>query len=693
MIRLVRFVFAAFLIAAPGTALAQSTLLQGGSWATGRAPMYVGQGNGTGQVIVQDSGPASGGGPGVGLSELNITARGTGTAPYAGQGTGPNGEVACLFDAPSTNATGYHSLCFSANVSSGGLISYQANGAASAFPLNFKVNGTTYEFPFTTSGVVGPASSTIDNAACWNNTSGTLLKDCGPFVTVAGNNTWSGTNNFTSTFQIGGVTQTFPASGALVGTSDAQSLTNKSIGASQINSGTLSATVMPAFTGDVTTSAGAVATTIANGVVSNAKLATAATNTIKGNPTSGTAAVQDMAVPSCSGAANALQWTTDTGFGCGTLGATTAGWGVTLSGGGVFSISTSAPPFSYDLPINMGLTASVNASALTINLRTAAGNAPSATDPVLIPFRSTTLATGTASWTAITGALSIVVPSAATLGTSNNVPFRIWIFATYNSGTPQLGVAICTVAPTLYPCAAWEVARKTTVAIDGFSTSAGVLYATGAVTNDSIRIIGYADYASGLATAGAWASVPTTLQVMGPGVPKPGEIIQTVSTFTGSLATGSTTMPYDNTIPQISEGNEYMTLAITPTAAVNILDVHTQGIWSIATATSNISAALFNTDLDATNALAAAATVPRSTAETIVLGFNYVVRAPTTSATTFRVRAGGASGNTVSFNGQTGTILFGGVSNSFIRIKEIMSFDLKMPANDNANPGVYSMTG
>jgi len=51
--------------------------------------------------------------------------------------------------------------------------------------------------------------------------------------------------------------------GAVVGTTDVQTLTNKSIAASEVNTGTLGAAQMPALTGDVTTTAGAVATTLA----------------------------------------------------------------------------------------------------------------------------------------------------------------------------------------------------------------------------------------------------------------------------------------------------------------------------------------------------------------------------------------------------------------------------------------------
>jgi hypothetical protein len=51
--------------------------------------------------------------------------------------------------------------------------------------------------------------------------------------------------------------------GAIVGTSDTQTLTNKSIDASEINGGTLSGARLPAFSGDISTSAGSSATTLA----------------------------------------------------------------------------------------------------------------------------------------------------------------------------------------------------------------------------------------------------------------------------------------------------------------------------------------------------------------------------------------------------------------------------------------------
>lgn len=58
--------------------------------------------------------------------------------------------------------------------------------------------------------------------------------------------------------------------------------------------GTLAAAQAPAFTGDVTSSAGSLGLTIANNAVTNAKLATAPANTVKGNNTGVTANVTDL---------------------------------------------------------------------------------------------------------------------------------------------------------------------------------------------------------------------------------------------------------------------------------------------------------------------------------------------------------------------------------------------------------------
>jgi hypothetical protein len=60
-----------------------------------------------------------------------------------------------------------------------------------------------------TTGIVGPGTSTNNGLPLWSGTTGTTLKD-GAGQTIAGNYTWGGTQNFTSTMQVGGNTMTFP---------------------------------------------------------------------------------------------------------------------------------------------------------------------------------------------------------------------------------------------------------------------------------------------------------------------------------------------------------------------------------------------------------------------------------------------------------------------------------------------------
>lgn len=139
------FALALFASAIPGTCWAQSTILQGGSWEPGHVPMYVG--DGSSQPVVQDSGPAGGGGIGLGISEFLMTMRGPGAPPYSATGSGPLGTNYCDYDAPNTNATGYHYLCWSPNAGNGtGIFTFGAAGGASEIPLIFNINGINYNF-------------------------------------------------------------------------------------------------------------------------------------------------------------------------------------------------------------------------------------------------------------------------------------------------------------------------------------------------------------------------------------------------------------------------------------------------------------------------------------------------------------------------------------------------------------------
>lgn len=319
------WVFLVALVAA-SPALAQSSLLQAGPVTPGHQPMY--SGSGSSQPLVQDGGGSGGGGLKANPGEIGITSRSpTNTYPSANSGHGPNGEHACLYDAPTNNATGYHYFCMDPNAAGGGLMSYGKGGLATALPFTFILNGVPYSFPFTAgSGVVGPSTTTVGDLAVWNNTSGTLLADGGPLVfsSIPGNLPSTKmpalTGDVTST---AGTVATTIASGAVTSGKMAS-------GAAAANVGTLTGDLAGSTLPANTISAGAVtgskiaANTIGDGnIAANAiaydSLAQSAGNTVVGNASGVTANKADVSVPSCSSSSQLLQWVTNVGFQCASI--------------------------------------------------------------------------------------------------------------------------------------------------------------------------------------------------------------------------------------------------------------------------------------------------------------------------------------------------------------------------------------
>ena len=149
-----------------------------------------------------------------------------------------------------------------------------------------------------------------------------------------------------------------------------------------------------------------------------------------------------------------------------------------------------------------------------------------------------------------------------------------------------------------------------------------------------------------------------------------GKVLQMVYVFTGAYATGSTTMPFDDTIPQNTEGNEVMTLAITPTSASSKLLINVdvcgssdvQGNWTAALFRDSTADALTATQVKASNVTAD---------QNDHCHLSWVADSSSTSATTFKVRCGQNNAGAWYFNGENGSSLFGGVANSGITIMEI----------------------
>lgn len=324
--------------------------------------------------------------------------------------------------------------------------------------------------------------------------------------------------------------------------------------------------------------------------------------------------------------------------------------------------------------INGTLVMSVAGSALTVALKTLAGTDPTASDPVYVVFRNATTATGDYTVIIITTATSLVISSGSTVGTANAQAFRIWIVGFNDAGTFRLGAINCLTSGTpwnIYPLGQFPVASSTAEGGAGGADLGFTFYTGAAVTSKAYVILGYATWETGLATAGTWSAGPTRLELYRPWTPLPGTFIATVENRVTGVATGTTTVPNDNTIPQNTEGDQYMTQSLTPTSAANILQIE-----AVAQVTQNASGAnsimaLFQ-DTTA-NALATAATNVTSSGQPVQMKIDAAILAALTVSTAFKIRIGPDSAATTTFNGTGGAARFNGTYTSFIRIREVMA--------------------
>ena len=144
---------------------------------------------------------------------------------------------------------------------------------------------------------------------------------------------------------------------------------------------------------------------------------------------------------------------------------------------------------------------------------------------------------------------------------------------------------------------------------------------------------------------------------------------QIQTTVSSAVATGTTLIPADDTIPQITEGDQYLTQAITPISATSLLEIDVELVLS-SNSTGRMTVALFQ---DATaNALAAVGSYIGSTGTEFTIPLKFLVASGTTSSTTFRVRAGMQNAGTTTVNGVGGARTYGGVLQSRISIKEYL---------------------
>lgn len=146
-----------------------------------------------------------------------------------------------------------------------------------------------------------------------------------------------------------------------------------------------------------------------------------------------------------------------------------------------------------------------------------------------------------------------------------------------------------------------------------------------------------------------------------------GRILQIQESFSSTYDNTSTVIPYDNSIPQISEGKEFTTISFTPISASSTLVIECL-VYAGISATSQVAIALF---VDATaNALAAGAARVDGT-QIVALPLTYKVASGSTSSRTYRLRYGPSAG-TAYINGASIGALYNGVMTSGIRVTEIL---------------------
>lgn len=206
-----------------------------------------------------------------------------------------------------------------------------------------------------------------------------------------------------------------------------------------------------------------------------------------------------------------------------------------------------------------------NAAAPQINAFTAtvASNALTISEAALsLAFRSTTLGSGAV--TMVTGTpANLIVPSTATLGTVSATQSRLVVLALNSAGAIELAVVNIAGGNDLT-----ETGLISTIAISAAATAANVIYSNTARTSVAYRVIGYVE--STQATAGTWATAPSTIQGVG------GQALAAMSSLgygqTWQIVTRTLTTNYYNTTARP------ILLAVTYTAATGTLVITVGGV-------------------------------------------------------------------------------------------------------------------
>ena len=313
------------------------------------------------------------------------------------------------------------------------------------------------------------------------------------------------------------------------------------------------------------------------------------------------------------------------------------------------------------IPVNCRVEATLAVNDLVVSLKGNDGNDPSSSNPVSIPFRSTTATTGGFTVATQTSPQSVTLPSTATLGPSVTAFKRCYVYALF--------ISAASVELAISRQAIFDVSSlQTTTAISVGSDSSDILYSTTARTAVPVALIGVVEMTES-GTPGQWISVDKVADWR-PGMRKTGDIVQTViNDQSDNTYTTSKVPPLDDTIPQVSEVDAMFSQVFTVTDRLNEFDI---GL-TVPTNYSIISHGVIALILDSEQSVFATCRQhinggDRPKRLEISLA-NFRILTP--GSHTITVAAGVSAGNIFINRYIDGTRFFGGVNNFILIIREV----------------------